>query len=125
VSAILLHYFCWNKEKLIEKYMEGPDRVLVDAGIQVVSESNNKRDCSASFECEICCNDEPGLETVSLACGHLFCVDCYSYYLSDKVKQGDATNIQCPQEGCKAAVDEATLKVVLDDDMYIRYVDIT
>lgn len=118
-----MHYFCWNKEKLIEKYIEDPDKVLVDAGVHVVSESNNnnnKRDRSASFECEICCNDEPGLETVSLACGHLFCVDCYSYYLLDKVKQGDATTIQCPQEGCKAAVDEATLKVVLDNDMYTR-----
>ncbi|KAL9541663.1 hypothetical protein MBANPS3_008996 [Mucor bainieri] len=122
VSAILLYHFCWNKEKLIEKYIEDPDKVLVDAGVQVVSaSSSNKRDRGATFECEICCNDEPGLETVSLACGHLFCVDCYSYYLSDKVKQGDATTIQCPQEGCKAAVDDATLKDVLDDAMYNRY----
>lgn len=117
-----MHHFCWNKEKLIEKYIEDPDKVLVDTGVHVASGSNNnnKRARSASFECEICCNDEPGLETVSLACGHLFCVDCYSYYLSDKVKQGEAINIQCPQEGCKAAVDEATLKVVLDNDMYTR-----
>ncbi|GAN06593.1 RING-5 like protein [Mucor ambiguus] len=122
ISTILLNYFCWNKEKLIETYIEDPDKVLVAAGIHAVSKSsNNKGDCSASFECEICCNDESGLQTVSLTCGHLFCVDCYSYYLSDKVKQGDATNIQCPQEGCKAVVDEATLKIVLNDDMYIRY----
>lgn len=128
ISAVLLYHFCWNKEKLIEKYIEDPDRVLSVAGVFVSSENssnnnNNKRDLSASFECEICCNNEPGLETISLACGHLFCVDCYTYYLSDKIKQGDATNIQCPQEGCNAAVDEATLKMVLDDDMYSRYVD--
>ncbi|OAD00979.1 hypothetical protein MUCCIDRAFT_43025 [Mucor lusitanicus CBS 277.49] len=126
-STILLHHFCWNKEKLIEKYIEDPDKVLVDAGICVASGSNgssSKRDRSnALFECEICCNDEPGLETVSLPCAHLFCMDCYSYYLSDKVKQGEATNIQCPQEGCKAAVDEATLKVVLDKDIYQSLLD--
>ncbi|KAL9539550.1 hypothetical protein PS6_011162 [Mucor atramentarius] len=126
ISAVLLYHFCWNKEKLIEKYIEDPDKVLSVAGVFVSSENssnnnNNKRDCSASFECEICCNNEPGLETISLACGHLFCMDCYSYYLSDKIKQGDATNIQCPQEGCNAAVDEATLKMVLDDGMYSRY----
>ncbi|KAI8647651.1 hypothetical protein BD408DRAFT_473390 [Parasitella parasitica] len=122
-STILLHYFKWNKETLIEKYIETPDKVLEEAGLDVSPtfvDCHNK-DPDISFECEICCNNEPGLETASLACGHLFCIACYSHYLTEKVKQGDSTCIQCPQEGCKVLVDQTTLSIVLDQRTYIRY----
>lgn len=120
---MLLHFFSWNKEKLIEKYIETPDKVLAEAGLLVSSTNDNQNKAqNNAFECEICCNDEPDLQTVGLSCGHIFCSDCYLYYLSEKVKQGDSTHIQCPQEGCKMTVDKATLSIVLNQDMYNRYI---
>ncbi|CEP13137.1 hypothetical protein [Parasitella parasitica] len=125
-STIMLHHFSWNKEKLIEKYIEDPDKVLAEAGLIVPPGSVNSQNQGpdTSFECEICYSDEAGLETTSLACGHLFCTDCYSYYLTEKIKQGDSTNIQCPQEGCQIIVDQTTLNHVLDRDLYDRYEDL-
>ncbi|KAG6831908.1 hypothetical protein H0H87_003405 [Tephrocybe sp. NHM501043] len=34
-AALLLRYMSWNKERLIEKYMDNPNKVLVSAGIAV------------------------------------------------------------------------------------------
>ena len=97
--------------------------MLAEAGLLVSSANvNQNKPQNDSFECEICYNDEPGLQTVGLSCDHIFCIDCYLHYLSEKIKQGDSINIQCPQEGCKMTVGKATLSTVLNQEMYNRYI---
>ncbi|KAH0538523.1 hypothetical protein FGG08_004910 [Glutinoglossum americanum] len=120
--AILLRYFHWNKDRLIESYMDRPEQVLENAGFGPSSKSPPKAQVVPGFVCEICCEDEPGLETYAMKCGHRFCVDCYRQYLTQKIKdEGEAARIQCPKEGCSRIVDSKSLDLMVPGDLHERY----
>lgn len=53
-----------------------------------------------SFVCQICFNDEPGLQTLELDCDHAFCKDCWNDYVLSKVKDESENVIRCMAEGC-------------------------
>jgi len=143
----------WNKEKLIEKYMDNATKVRVDAGVTLPeapappppiraaastsSQTSNRRSTRSaskilglsrikspatspspvnfvpqalkrtsskkadeSFVCQICFNDEPGLQTLALDCDHTFCKECWNDYFSSKVKDESEYTIRCMAEGC-------------------------
>ena len=122
-SAILLRYTRWNKERLIENYMEKPDELLEAAGLGPDAAQKPKTVVIKGFTCEICCEDEPGLETYALKCGHRYCLDCYRQYLAQKIKdEGEAARIQCPARGCNRIVDSKSLEFLVADGLKDRYV---
>ena len=114
-AAILLRHLRWNKERLIETYMEKPEELLDAAGLEPSGINKNPATTKVNdFLCEICCEDEPGMETYAMKCGHRYCVDCYTQYLSSKVKdEGEAARIQCPTEGCNRIVDSKSLNFLV------------
>jgi len=119
--AILLRYFHWNKDRLIESYMDRPEQVLENAGFGPSSDGPPKTRILPGFFCEICCEDEPGMQTYAMKCGHRFCVDCYRQYLSHKIKdEGEAARIQCPKEGCSRIVDSKSLDLMISGDLHDR-----
>ena len=121
--AILLRYMRWNKEKLIETYMDKPDEVLQDAGLGPQFTMTPKTEMIKGFTCEICYEDGRRLETYAMICGHRYCVDCYSHYLVQKVKEeGEAARIQCPRDGCHRVVDSKTLRLLANDEVKDRWV---
>ena len=121
-TAILVRHMRWNKEKLIEQYMDKPDKVLESAGLgSTFSEAPSTR-AVKGFTCEICYEDEPNLQTYSIKCGHRYCTDCYTHYLTQKVKEeGEAARIQCPKEGCHRIVDAKSLKLLVANEVKNRY----
>lgn len=123
-TATLLRYFKWNKEKLVEKYMDSPDKVLELAGISnnVVITKNNTNVTTKGelFECDICCDDDPNMEIVSLACGHKFCKTCVVYYTSQKIKSSESKPIQCPQDGCSVTMDEKIIGLLVEPEVNER-----
>lgn len=122
-AAILLRYFKWNKERLIGSYMEREEDVLESAGLGPESDGSRKIMAVDGFMCDICCEDEPGLETFAMICGHRYCVNCYRYYLGRKIKEeGEAARIQCPSESCRRIVDSKSLDLLVTEDLVDRYV---
>ncbi|KAK2738572.1 hypothetical protein FQN57_006995 [Myotisia sp. PD_48] len=121
-SAILLRFARWNREKLIESYMDHPDRTLEEAGLGPTSCTTPKTETVSNFMCEICCEDDADLQTYAMCCGHRFCVDCYRYYLAQKIREeGEAARIECPQEKCHRIVDYKTLDLLVTKDLKERY----
>lgn len=121
-TAILLRYMRWNKERLIESYMDNEDKVLEDAGLGRTFADTPQTITVKGFECQICFEDSPRLKSYALKCGHRFCVDCYTNYLTEKVKtEGEAARIQCPQDGCPKIVDAKSVKLLVDSDTWNRY----
>lgn len=110
-AAILLRYFRWKKEELIDKYFQDTDKVLEDAGLGQDADAHPPRvEKVPGFMCDICCEDDADLETFAMRCGHRFCVDCYKHYLEGKIKdEGEAARIRCPGDGCNRIVDSRTL----------------
>ncbi|KAI9147765.1 E3 ubiquitin-protein ligase dbl4 [Paramyrothecium foliicola] len=121
-AAIMLRYFRWNKERLLEDYMDKPEKVLEAAGLSSSSSSLPKLEVVPGFMCDICCEDEEGLETFAMKCGHRYCVDCYRHYLTQKIRdEGEAARIQCPADGCGRILDSRSLDLLVTSDLTGRY----
>ncbi|KAI4134274.1 MAG: hypothetical protein LQ347_001657 [Umbilicaria vellea] len=121
-SAILLRHLRWNQERLIEFYMDKPEIILETAGLGPDSAEPPKTRKVEGFVCEICCEDEAGLETYAMKCGHRYCIDCYRQYLATKIKdEGEAARIQCPTAGCNRIVDSKSLGLLVAKEVKDRY----
>ncbi|PWW80594.1 hypothetical protein C7212DRAFT_350019 [Tuber magnatum] len=120
--AILLRFFKWQKDRLIEKYMDCPDEVLEDAGLGPGYEAPAVLEKLKGFGCEICCDDERGLDTYAMKCGHRYCADCYRQYIESKIKdEGEASRIECPAEGCSRIVGSKTIDLLVPSNINHRY----
>lgn len=122
-AAILLRHLRWNKERLIDQYMEKTDEVLELAGLGQDSTTNPPRiEKIQGFVCDICCDDDANLRSFAMKCGHRFCLDCYRQYLGTKIQdEGEAARIRCPGEGCTRIVDSKSLDLLVTADLQDRY----
>ncbi|KAK4664853.1 uncharacterized protein QC763_508220 [Podospora pseudopauciseta] len=121
-SAILLRHFRWNKERLLEQYMDHREKALEAAGLSQTTSGPPKLEVIPGFCCDICCEDEEGLQSFALKCGHRFCVDCYRHYLGQKIREeGEAARIQCPAEGCNIIIDARSLDLLVTAELTERY----
>lgn len=123
-AAILLRHLRWNKERLIDQYMEKTEEVLENAGLGQDAQTNPpKIQKVKGFVCDICCDDSPDLDTFAMKCGHRFCIDCYKQYLATKIQnEGEAARIRCPGEECTRIVDSKSLDLLVSHDLRDRYV---
>lgn len=121
--SILLRHFKWQKERLIEQYMDTPDHVLDDAGLgSALCRPPKLEKAAFGFMCDICCEDGPGLDTYTLKCQHRYCSSCYRQYLESKIKEeGEAARIECPTEGCSRIVDSKTIRLLASDEAFLRW----
>ncbi|KAF2457671.1 hypothetical protein BDY21DRAFT_344539 [Lineolata rhizophorae] len=122
-SAILLRYARWNKERLIEAYMDKQDEVLEAAGLgSVATEQPPRFERVPNFMCDICCEEGDQLDTFAMKCGHRFCADCYTHYLVSKITdEGEAARIKCPGDGCNRIVDSKSLDFLVPPAVKGRY----
>ncbi|KAK4999121.1 hypothetical protein LTR66_001797 [Elasticomyces elasticus] len=121
-TAILLRYSRWNKERLIESYMDRQEELLDKAGLGRDISGPPKIKKVNGFMCDICCEDRPGLETFAMKCNHRFCVSCYRRYLVQKIQdEGEAARIKCPGDSCDKIVDSKTLDLLVTADLRDRY----
>ncbi|KAF1916079.1 hypothetical protein BDU57DRAFT_515941 [Ampelomyces quisqualis] len=122
-AAILLRHSRWNKERLIDQYMERTEEVLENAGLGQDAATNPPKVMKMKgFICDICCDDSPDVQTFAMKCEHRFCVACYKQYLSNKVQdEGEAARIRCPGEGCTRIVDSKSLDLLVSHDLRARY----
>lgn len=115
-AAILLRYSRWNKERLFEEYMDRSEQLLEAAGLGAGSMNNPQTKVVPGFTCEICFEDSPDMQTYAIVCDHRYCTDCYSHYLTQKIKEeGEAARIQCPRDGCQRIIDSKSVKLLVDD----------
>ena len=120
-TAILLRYMRWNKERLIDTYMEKPEELLETAGLGQDASDIPSTTKVKGFTCDICCEDDDELQTYALKCGHRYCVDCYVQYLTSKIKdEGEAALIQCPTSGCNRIIDSKTLEFLVTAKLKTR-----
>jgi ariadne-1 len=120
--AILLRHFRWNKERLMDDYMERREKVLEAAGLGLSSRGPPQLETIDGFVCDICCEDGPGLESFAMKCGHRYCVGCYRQYLFQKIREeGEAARIQCPSDGCGRIIDARSLDLLVTSDLADRY----
>ncbi|PPQ92982.1 hypothetical protein CVT25_000183 [Psilocybe cyanescens] len=164
-ANLLLRYMGWNKERLIEKYMDNATSVLVAAGVtasepvsppaapvrthsipapnsstprrattrgsKLLSLASGSKSAKSppstpnplqrqlskkadeAFVCQICFNDAPDLQTLSLSCEHAFCTECWTDYIVSKIRDESEHSIRCMAEGCALVAPDHFIRDVL------------
>ncbi len=111
-SRILLQFFKWNQEKLIESFMENEESVVKKAGV-VMTHQQPTITFENNFFCFICCETKD-IEAFGLVCGHKSCINCYRYYLKMKIaEEGESISIKCPGN-CPLIVNDVAVKDIVD-----------
>ena len=100
---ILLNHFKWDKEKLMERfYSDDQEKMFEEAQVispykSAATSSSSRPGSSSVLECEICCLSLSRNMMTGLECGHLFCTQCWTEYLTTKiVDEGASQMIECP-----------------------------
>ena len=120
-AAILLRHHRWNKEKVIESYMDDPERTLKKAGIVNDESGEHRVQYIEGFECEICFDEDNSRESYALQCGHRACSVCWATYLSKKIKEeGESSKVQCLFDRCRVIVDEKTVELLVGAEVFER-----
>lgn len=127
VVRILLGHANWDKERLIESYFERTQEVLfreahiVNPDIPKPEESTPATS-ETEFECKICFTVSVNKLT-GLRCGHAFCSDCWTEYLTIQImSEGLSTAIQCPEQHCFILVDDDTVcRIIRDKTVKAKY----
>ncbi|KAF9351191.1 hypothetical protein BGX26_010740 [Mortierella sp. AD094] len=111
----LLRSHKWNKERLIEKYMDTPQEILDQAGVVLGETQASLQKRPKGFVCLICFDDDSVGSALGLRCGHVFCQPCYEQYLTQKIaEEGECRAILCPESGCSVPVDEQVISSVVE-----------
>ncbi|KAG0002677.1 hypothetical protein BGZ80_010986 [Entomortierella chlamydospora] len=121
-AAALLRSFKWNKERLVERYMDHAQEILDQSGVVLDDTKLRLIKRPKGFVCMICFDDSPNGGAVGLRCGHVFCQACYDQYLTQKIiEEGECRKILCPETGCNVVIDEPTIKSVVQPSVMERY----
>lgn len=124
-ATTLLRSYKWNKERLVERYMDNSQEILDHACVDLGDTQPRVYKRPVNFSCEICFDDNNQGSAVGLRCKHAFCPSCYEMYLSSKiVQEGECRKIPCPAVDCKILVDERTVKEVVPSQVHQRYVQL-
>ncbi|XP_027553701.1 E3 ubiquitin-protein ligase ARIH1 isoform X6 [Neopelma chrysocephalum] len=129
ITRILLSHFNWDKEKLMERYFDGNLEKLF-AECHVINPSKksrtrqmNTRSSAQDMSCQICYLNYPNSYFTGLECGHKFCMQCWSEYLTTKImEEGMGQTISCPAHGCDILVDDNTvMRLITDSKVKLKY----
>lgn len=129
VALVLLRFFNWNKEKLINSFTENKEKVLAAAHI---AESLEKKPKSKKpkYVCHICEDTFLGVDTYALPCGHRYCRDCWAGYLGNALNDAPkvVTTTHCPAPKCQMTVHDACWRELLpateEKDKFQKFLNI-
>mmetsp|Transcript_14707 Transcript_14707/g.30234 ORF Transcript_14707/g.30234 Transcript_14707/m.30234 type:complete len:555 (-) Transcript_14707:68-1732(-) len=119
VAACTMRLYKWNKERLLDAYMNDSESVLSKAGVKAKVQGRVEcpPDSFSATECKICCDDdfEPD-EMYKMPCGHNFCRDCWGGFLHSKVGDGPScVYATCPAAGCNELITEEEVSELAKD----------
>ena len=121
-ASTLLRRFGWKSERLIEAFMDNPEKVLADAGLAAPSVARGASASAALVSCDICAEERPPHEFAAPSCGDRFCAACWGEYVKGKLfDDGEATGIRCMRPGCGVMIEPTMVQAVVDAPTYAAY----
>ncbi|KAG8644313.1 hypothetical protein MANES_11G118300v8 [Manihot esculenta] len=122
-AIILLRHYNWSVSKVHDEWFADEEAARKSVGLldKPVVQFSNIRE----FTCGICFESFPCEKITSAACGHPFCLSCWSGYISTTINDGPGClMLRCPDPSCWAAVGQDMIDLLasdVDKDKYSRY----
>jgi len=119
-AAVLLREHNWSKEVLLEVFYSNSEKLLKKCGVYhrchpkaaLKSMGNN---------CAICYEPmgDSGSKTLSMPCGHEFCMDCWHDFCANAVQEEGPSCVRstCPQSGCQEVLTEQEVEAAAPDHL--------
>jgi ariadne-1 len=122
IAACLLRTFSWNRERLIEAYMEDSAAVCAKAGVPSLDLEKPPDNPEAISECLVCMDDFKNSDSFALPCGHRYCRTCWQNYLEVKINDGaECITATCMAPKCKSVVHEEAYKKIVSPKLFEQY----
>uniref|UniRef100_A0A0D9YWS5 RBR-type E3 ubiquitin transferase n=2 Tax=Oryza glumipatula TaxID=40148 RepID=A0A0D9YWS5_9ORYZ len=100
-------------------------RILVESTIPLMQSYSEKRSHKIFLEsllvCGICLSEDVGKNFIKLPCHHSFCLKCMESHCKIHVKEGNLTQLACPDTNCRNPLPPSVLKSLLRDDGYAQW----
>ncbi|KAL0863718.1 hypothetical protein Bca101_042836 [Brassica carinata] len=114
-AIILLLHYRWSSSKRVRKTVGILKEHVVDLNDQEVN-----------TECGICFESYLHKEIVTVSCGHPYCKNCWTSYITEKINNGPGClMIKCPEPSCSAVVGQDMIDKFItieeDKEKYYRY----
>ena len=120
--SILLGKAAWNSERLIERYMEDPAKVLLEAGVNEFPEAERGASAAAdTITCQVCFCESPFSETSAARCNHRFCNDCWDGFLTSQISDGATTEIACMAPKCDVPLEAPFVQALVAPSVFTKY----
>lgn len=125
IAIILLRRNNWDSQVVIHRYTTEKDALFAETGLSYRAPElleNSRSD--GTFTCSICEDDVEVSDSITLGCGHCFCIDCWTQSIAVKMKYGWKSEIAttlCPGYKCKYPIpDSVILKLLSGDETNIK-----
>ncbi|KAJ9593833.1 hypothetical protein L9F63_027523 [Diploptera punctata] len=107
LAKVLLHAHGWAIPDIIVKYREDSSKLLVLSKVK----PPHSPELFASRQvrhilCPVCVASQASDKFSNLACGHLFCRECWSMHFEVQIIQGISTGIRCMAQDCEVLAPE-------------------
>ena len=107
-AELVLIYYNWNYEKLIEEWYDNMDKIKIESHIEQSPESTKNinefitKNNLTDDICPVCYTEIDKDESMSLKCNHKICNECYIEYINNKLSSEPLNILDtfCPLNGC-------------------------
>ena len=123
-AELILIYFNWNIDVLMNEWFDNMEKIKQKSGLSLSKESEKKtkeflkKNKYPSNICLICYSEMEKDNTISLKCNHIFCKDCFTEYLKEKLNdQLTLLSTTCPLSGCNYIVTRDIFEECFKNDL--------
>jgi len=115
ILRVLLNQFKWDKDRLLEKFYDGPRKLFKDANIFFTDAENVELPSDDELLCQICYDEVERQHIIGGICGHYFCKDCYKQYAQVKIQSDGESQLTCPAHQCRSFIEDEVIIQLFND----------
>ena len=121
IAYMLLEHQNWNKHQLFENYSQISTTMMGQLGLTcdeaLDDPSIHFLEGDELMTCDVCYEDYPKKEFLSLPCGHAFCLHCWQDHVNHIISTGKS-QISCPEDGCLRKLPPASVQLICGQEIY-------
>lgn len=135
-ASCLLRHYGWKGKELQQEWFDNSSKVRKKVGLTIpdvnLSDKSlmRQKDGTITVQCQSAyCDEVPVADAFALACGHYFCNDCWTAFLTSQIEHGQACVFaKCMGMACQNNNNSHTHKFgcscneVVDESLFKRFV---